>query len=135
MLRVRVLFICVENTCRSQMAEGFARAMGLDADSAGVKAGSGVHPAAVQVMAEAGINISGHVSKSIDYEKLPSYDAVISMCSVRTSDFCPSTFVGTQENWEIDDPNGQGLDVFRKVRDEIRTKVEKLARKPGAPGI
>lgn len=125
---MRVLFICIENTCRSQMAEGFARAMGLEADSAGVKSGAGVHPDAVQVMAEAGIDISSHVSKSIDYEKLPGYDAVISMCSVRTSDFCPSTFIGTQEHWEIEDPKGQKIDVFRRIRDEIKDKVEHLAR-------
>lgn len=125
---MKVLFICVENSCRSQIAEGFARQHGLEAESAGVKAGSGVNPDAVKVMTEAGIDISHQFSKAIDNEKLASYDAIISMCSVKTADFCPSTFIGTQANWNIEDPKGQPLDVFRRVRDEIKAKVEELAK-------
>jgi arsenate reductase (thioredoxin) len=128
MLQLKVLFICVENSCRSQIAEGFGRQLGLEAESAGVKAGSGVNPDAVKVMAEAGIDISDQFSKSIDNEKLAGYDAIISMCSVKTADFCPSTFIGTQANWNIEDPKGQPLDVFRRVRDEIKAKVEELAK-------
>lgn len=127
-LQLRVLFICVENSCRSQIAEGFARQLGLEAESAGVKAGSGVNPDAVKVMAEAGIDIANQFSKAIDNEKLASYDAIISMCSVKTADFCPSTFIGTQANWNIEDPKGQPLDVFRRVRGEIKAKVEELTR-------
>lgn len=127
-LQLKVLFICVENSCRSQIAEGFARQHGLEAESAGVKAGAGVNPDAVKVMTEAGIDISHQVSKAIDNEKLASYDAIISMCSVKTADFCPSTFIGTQANWNIEDPKGQPLDVFRRVRDEIKGKVEELAK-------
>ena len=67
---MKVLFICVENSCRSQIAEGFARQLGLDAKSAGVKAGSGENPDAIKVMAEAGIDISNQFSKAIDYQKL-----------------------------------------------------------------
>ncbi len=118
----------MENSCRSQIAEGFGRQLGLETDSAGVKAGAGVNPDAVKVMAEAGIDISKQFSKAIDNGKLASYDAVISMCSVKTADFCPSTFIGTQANWNIEDPKGQPLDVFRRVRDEIRGKVEELAK-------
>jgi arsenate reductase len=125
---VKVLFICVENTCRSQIAEGFGRQLGLEADSAGVKAGSGVNPDAVRVMTESGIDISRQFSKAIDSEKLADYDAVISMCSVKTADFCPSTFIGTQANWNIEDPKGQPLDVFRRVRDEIKSRVEELVK-------
>jgi arsenate reductase len=128
MLQLKVLFICVENSCRSQIAEGFARQLGLEAESAGVKAGSGVDPDAVKVMAEAGIDISNQFSKALDNEKLASYDAIISMCSVKTADFCPSTFIGTQANWNIEDPKGQSLDVFRRVRDEIKAKVEELTK-------
>lgn len=124
---MKVLFICVENSCRSQMAEGFGRQLGLDAESAGVNAGSGVNPNAVTVMAESGIDITTHFSKPIDLEKLGKYDAVISMCSVNTADFCPSTFIGTQANWNIDCPKEQPLEVFRRIRDEIKTKVEELA--------
>lgn len=125
---MKVLFICVENSCRSQIAEGFARQLGLDAHSAGVKAGSGVNPDAVTVMREAGIDISKQFSKAIDYDRLPEYDAVISMCSVKTADFCPSTFIGTQANWNIEDPKGQPIEVFRRVRDQIKDKVQELAK-------
>lgn len=125
---MKVLFICVENSCRSQIAEGFARQFGLDASSAGVKAGSGINPDAVAVMTEAGIDITKQHSKAIDYESLPEYEAVISMCSVKTADFCPSTFIGTQANWNIDDPKGQPIEVFRRVRDEIKAKVQELAK-------
>jgi arsenate reductase len=127
-LQVKVLFICIENSCRSQIAEGFGRQLGLEADSAGVKAGSGVNPDAVKVMEEAGIDISKQFSKAIDNEKLADYDAVISMCSVTTADFCPSTFIGTQANWNIDDPMGQPIEEFRRVRDQIKAKVEELAK-------
>jgi len=126
---VKVLFICVENSCRSQIAEGFARQLGLQSESAGVKAGSGVNPDAVTVMAEAGVDISTQLSKAIDYDKLATYDAVISMCSLKTADFCPSTFIGTQANWNVEDPKGQPLELFRRVRDQIKEKVEELAAK------
>ena len=102
--------------------------MGLEAESAGVKAGVGVNPNAVKVMAEVGVDLSKQYSKAIDKEKLPGYDAVISMCSVKTADFCPSTFIGTQANWNIEDPKGQPIEVFRRVRDEIKAKVEELAK-------
>ncbi len=125
---MKVLFICIENSCRSQIAEGFGRQLGLEADSAGVKAGSGVNPDAVKVMEEAGIDISKQFSKAIDNEKLADYDAVISMCSVKTADFCPSTFIGTQANWNIDDPKGQPIEEFRRVREQIKAKVEELAK-------
>lgn len=124
---MKVLFICVENSCRSQIAEGFARQLGLEAESAGVNAGSGVNPNATAVMAELGVDISKQYSKPIDQEKLANYDAVISVCSVKTADFCSSTFIGTQANWDIDCPKGQPIEVFRRIRDEIRAKVEELA--------
>ncbi|MBX3077107.1 arsenate reductase ArsC [Candidatus Obscuribacterales bacterium] len=125
---MKVLFICVENSCRSQIAEGFGRHLGLEAESAGVNVGSGVHPNAVPVMEELGIDISKHSSKPIDQDQLAEYDFVISMCSEKTTDFCPSTFIGTQENWNIECPKGQPIEFFRRIRDEIRAKVEELAR-------
>ncbi len=125
---MKVLFICVENSCRSQIAEGFGRLLGLEADSAGVKAGAGVNPGAITVMDEIGVDISKQNSKAIDNEKIADYDAIISMCSVKTTDFCPSTFIGTQANWNIEDPKGQSIEVFRRVRDEIKAKVEELAK-------
>ncbi len=125
---MKVLFICVENSCRSQIAEGFAKQLGHHAHSAGVKSGSGVNPSAVKVMAEAGIDISKQYAKAIDYDSLPQYDTIISMCSVKTIDFCPASFIGTQANWNIEDPKGQPLEAFRQIRDEIRCKVEELSQ-------
>lgn len=125
---MKVLFICVENSCRSQIAEGFGRHFGLDAESAGVNAGSGLNPIAVAVMDELGIDISKQFSKPIDHTKLAQYDFVISMCSVKTADFCPSTFIGTQENWNIDCPKGQPIEFFRRIRDEIKVKIEDLIK-------
>lgn len=125
---MKVLFICLENSCRSQIAEGFARKLGLDAYSAGMKGGRGVSPDAVTVMTEAGIDIGKQYSKAIDYDRLTEYDTVISMCSVKTADVCPSTFIGTQANWNIEDPKGQPIEVFRHVRDEIKAKVQELAK-------
>jgi arsenate reductase len=126
---MRILFICVENTCRSQMAEGFAKAFDMSAESAGVKRGSAVDPVAVSVMAEIGIDISHQKSKALDTLKLSNYDTVISMCSVKTNDFCPSAFLGTQENWNIDDPKGASIEKFRQVRDLIADKVHELAQR------
>lgn len=131
---MKVLFICVENSCRSQMAEGFARRLGLLAQSAGVRAGAGVNVQAIEVMQEIGIDIASHFSKPIDYESLGQYDAVISMCSVKTQDVCPSTFIGTQANWHIDDPKGESIDVFRRVRDEIGEKVAALVKSSSDSG-
>jgi arsenate reductase len=126
---MKVLFICAENTCRSQMAEGFARKLGIDSHSAGVKAGKGVNPDAVVVMSEVGIDISGQHSKAIDTMQLADYDAIISMCSVKTADICPAKFIGTQADWNIEDPWGQPIEVFRRVREEIKDNVDKLAEK------
>lgn len=126
---MKVLFICVENSCRSQIAESFAKHLGLEAESAGINAGSGVNPNAVTVMQELGIDISKNVSKPIVQNKLAEYDFVISMCSVKTADFCPLTFIGTQENWNIDCPKGQSIEFFRRIRDEIKAKVEGLSEK------
>ncbi len=125
---MKVLFICVENSCRSQIAEGFAKQLGLDAHSAGVKSGSSINPSAVKIMSEAGIDISKQYAKAIDYESLPQYDTIISMCSVKTTDFCPSSFIGTQANWHIEDPKGKPLEAFRQIRDEIRCKVLELSQ-------
>lgn len=74
---MKVLFVCTGNSCRSQMAEGFARASGVEAYSAGTEPAGYVHPLAVQAMAEKGIDISGHTSKRLDLDLAESMDAVI----------------------------------------------------------
>jgi len=123
-----VLFVCVENACRSQMAEGFARVIAdfpLRVASGGTKPAPAVDPNAVAVMAEVGIDISGHTPKPIQLDEVGDYDYVITMgCGVEG--ICPAGFIGTSIDWNIPDPKGKGISEFRRVRDLIRDKVEEL---------
>jgi arsenate reductase len=122
----RVLFVCVENACRSQMSEGFFNALagkGLAAKSAGNKPADKVNPLAVQVMKEAGIDISRHKPKMITPEMVMEADKVVLMgCGRDACPFIPKEVV----DWEIEDPAGKDLRKFREVRDEIKRKVEAL---------
>lgn len=125
----RVLFICVGNSCRSQIAEGYGNHFGSETvicDSAGVAHSGVVHPTAIQVMAEDGIDISRHRSKGIDAMNLEEYDAIISVCSVDTDSVCPAGFMGVTERWDIPDPVYGDLDAFRRVRDMLKPKVKAL---------
>jgi arsenate reductase len=134
--RKRVLFLCTGNSCRSQMAEGFLRYLAGDrfeSLSAGAKPAGYVHPRAVQVMAEVGIDISGQQSKSI-HDFVPPQgiapDVVIGVCS-KANENCP-VFPAAVERWHwpFDDPyHASGSDEeqmaeFRRVRDEIRQRIE-----------
>lgn len=121
---MKVLFVCVGNSCRSQMAEGFARAAGLEAESAGTEPAASVSCLAIEAMREAGIDISGHTPKPLDWDRLPEFDRTITMgCGVAES--CPS--LRTDEDWDLDDPVGQPMAVFRDIRNEIRRRVAQLA--------
>src|SRR3954467_2053828 len=129
----RVLFPCSHNSARSQMAEGFLRALAGDrfeVQSAGTKS-TRVHPLAVAVMTEVGIDISGQRSKSVD-EVGEGWDVVVTVCDSH----CPiPPRSGMKLSWRFPDPSvARGTDVeklaaFRKVRDGIRTRVEALARR------
>lgn len=122
----RVLFVCVENACRSQMAEGFLKAMAGDkisAKSAGNMPSERVNSLAVQVMKEVGIDISGHKPKMITAEMIQEADRVILMgCGGNACPIVPKQV----EDWQIEDPAGKGIEKFREVRDIIREKVRKL---------
>jgi len=121
-----VLFVCVENACRSQMAEGFLNALAgkkASAKSAGNMPAKTVNPLAVQVMKEAGVDISNHKPKMITAEMIQEADKVILMGCGRNS--CPIV-PKEVEDWRIEDPSGKGVEKFREVRDIIRKKVEKL---------
>lgn len=129
--RPRVIFVCVGNSCRSQMAEGFfnhlARERGVDlrAESAGTSPEGFVSPEAIDVMAEPAIDISHQTSKGVVPAELLDYDVVITLgCSDR--DVCPATFRGDGRDWDIEDPLGESRDVFRRVRDEIKGRVQAL---------
>lgn len=125
-----VLFICVENSARSQMAEAFFNyyARGeATALSAGTQPGDALDAGAVKAMQEAGLDISGNKPKGLTDEMLDWADKVVSMgCGAQG--VCPTAFVETQE-WEIEDPKGKPLEKVRLIREQIRAKVlEMLAR-------
>ena len=133
----KVMFLCTGNTCRSQMAEGFAKALGaaaVEAYSAGVDPAGHVHPRAVAVMKELGIDISGQTSKGIDPELLLKMDMVITLCGNAEAS-CPVTPPRIKKaHWPIEDPvkaTGPEQDImeaFRKARDEIRTRTVQLIK-------
>lgn len=124
-MKVKVAFICVGNSCRSQMAEGFARHYGsdvLEAYSAGTKLAERVNPNAIKVMKEVGIDISSQRPKLL--EEIPSkVDILITMgCNVQ----CPYIPCRQREDWGLDDPDGKPIEEFRKTRDIIEGKVKNL---------
>lgn len=130
----KIYFLCTGNSCRSQMAEGFARALlGPDwqVESAGVEM-HGLNPKAVTVMAEVGIDISNQYSKLIDLDYLNQCDLVVTLCG-DARDKCPMTPASVQkQHWPLPDPaqvNGteaEQLVAFRTVRDDIRLRVAAL---------
>lgn len=128
-VKKKILFVCVENACRSQMAEGFANYFGsvlLEACSAGSKPSGKVHPLAVRVMREAGIDISRQKSKGFDELPFKEFDYVITL---GCRDTCP--FVPAYEHieWHTEDPKGRNIEFFRETRNKIRHKVINLIKK------
>ncbi|MBI5203455.1 MAG: arsenate reductase ArsC [Nitrospirae bacterium] len=129
--KLKVMFLCTGNSCRSQMAEGFARELGkgkIETYSAGLLA-TRVHPRAIAVMKETGIDISYQASKEIDEELLRKMDVVITLCS-NAEESCPRTPPGIKRlHWPVEDPVGtigtedEIMNAFRKARDEIKEKV------------
>src|SRR5262249_2274918 len=122
----RVLFVCVENSNRSQMAEAFARMHGrgkVDAASAGSLPSGRVNPRAIQFMKEVGYDLSRHASKSLDEFNGQEVDAAITM---GCGDACPLILAERREEWSIPDPKDLPDDQFREVRDLIEGKVKEL---------
>jgi len=122
----RILFVCVANSCRSQMAEGFTREYGagiIEAYSAGTHPSGAVDPRAVEVMNEAGIDISGQISKGFDALPVKEFDLVIGM---GCGDSCPLVPSRGRLTWDISDPKGADIRVFRAARDDIRDHVLEL---------
>ena len=127
----KVMFVCRRNSCRSQMAEGWGKALGegkIEVTSSGLEA-SRVHPTAIEVMSEVGIDISQQTSNALADFKATDYDAVISMCGCGTS--LPPEWVTQEifEDWDLEDPDGKDLATFHRVRDEIKERVTKLIAK------
>ncbi len=120
-----VLFICVHNSGRSQMAEGFFNQMArgrAKAISAGSKPDDKVNPMAIEVMREEGIDISGNKPKKLTLEMMRGIDRAFTM---GCEDACPFTTVPV-EDWALEDPKGKSLEQVRKIRDEIKERVKKL---------
>ncbi|PIW66911.1 MAG: hypothetical protein COW11_00870 [Candidatus Omnitrophica bacterium CG12_big_fil_rev_8_21_14_0_65_43_15] len=122
----KVLFVCIENSCRSQIAEGFAKSIGkdvLEAYSAGSKPSGKVNPTAIEVMREIGIDIAGQKSKGFLDLPVKKFDYVITL---GCKDVCPFVPASEHIEWQIADPKDSEINFFRKVRDQIRSEVEKL---------
>ena len=121
-----VLFVCVHNAGRSQMAAGFLRHLAgdrVEVLSAGSQPAERINPVAVEAMAEVGIDIAGEQPKRLADAAVERADVVVTM---GCGDACPF-FPGTRyEDWALDDPAGQGIDAVRPIRDEIRGRVEAL---------
>lgn len=126
----KIMFVCKKNSRRSQMAEGFARTLGsgkVAVASSGLEA-SHVDPKTVEIMAEVGIDISNQTSKPLSDFKAEDYNAVISLCGCGVN--LPEEWVLTEvfQDWQLDDPEGQSIDTFRRVRDQVKERVEKLVQ-------
>ena len=125
--RAKILFVCVENSNRSQMAEAFARMHGgadVEAFSAGSLPSGIVNPKAIEAMSELGYDLTTHTSKSLD--DVPTgveFDHVITM---GCGDACPWVPAKQRDDWDLADPKNMDPDQFREVRDDIRRRVEAL---------
>ncbi|MCU1637809.1 MAG: heat-shock protein HtpX [Microbacteriaceae bacterium] len=121
-----VLFVCVHNAGRSQMAAGYLKALSdgrVEVLSAGSEPKAAINPVAVQAMAEEGIDISGNVPKILTWGAVRESDVVVTM---GCGDTCP-IFPGKRyEDWDLDDPAGQGIESVRPIRDDIKARIEQL---------
>lgn len=129
--QTRVLFVCVENAGRSQMAEAFARRKGLVAESAGTMPAETVNPAVVEAMAEKAFNFSLKKPKMLTMEMIDQADLVITMgCSVEQ--VCPRPMLEKMNkkliDWALEDPKGKPLPEVRRVRNEIERRVDDLVK-------
>jgi protein-tyrosine-phosphatase len=124
--RPAVLFVCVHNAGRSQMAAGYLRHLAgdrIEVLSAGSEPGDRINPMAVQAMAEEGIDIAGAQPRTLDPDEVRASDVVVTM---GCGDACPF-FPGIRyQDWELDDPAGRPIEEVRPIRDEIRRRVETL---------
>ena len=126
----KLLFVCVENAGRSQMAEAFARRKGFEASSAGTQPAVTVNPAVAEAMAEKAFNFTMKKPKMLTIEMIDNADLVITMgCSVEK--VCPRPMLERMNkkliDWSLEDPKGKQLPEVRKIRNEIERRVEELA--------
>jgi arsenate reductase (thioredoxin) len=124
-----ILFVCVENAGRSQMAEGFFRKYapdGYESISAGTKPTSRINPLAIQVMNELGIDISQQKPKDVTEDMMRNSNKIINM-GCMDKNFCPTLFTPHVIDWGIEDPTDKPIEEVREIRDEIERRVQELA--------
>ncbi len=131
----KVVFVCIHNSGRSQMAEAFAKKLGegrIIASSAGTAPGGTLNAQAVEAMEEIGYDMSAHYPKVMTPEMVGSADKVVTMgCGVNLDDIehggavCPAVFVES-EDWGLEDPRGQPIQKVREIRDQIKARVETM---------
>ena len=124
-----ILFVCVENAGRSQMAEGFFMKYapeGYESLSAGTKPISQINPLAIQVMNEIGLDISKQKSKDLTEDMMRNSDKIINM-GCMDKNFCPTLFIPNVIDWGIEDPKDKPIEQVRKIRDEIERRIKELA--------
>jgi protein-tyrosine-phosphatase len=124
----RILFVCVENAGRSQMAEAFANHYGkgkVSASSAGIKLADRVNPVVVEAMKEKGIDISMNWPKLLTLKMVEEADLIITM-GCGAADLCPGPFFKTTVDWGLEDPKGKPIEKVQEIRDEIEKRVREL---------
>ena len=128
-IKKTILFVCVENAGRSQMAEGFFKKYspeGFVPASAGTKPISQINPLAIQVMNEIGIDISKQKPKDLSEDMMRNSDKIINM-GCMDNNFCPTLFIPKVIDWGIEDPKGKQIEQVREIRDEIERRIKELA--------
>lgn len=136
---MKILFVCVENAGRSQMAEAFAKREGISAISAGTLPARTINPVVTTAMKEKGIDISVNHPKMLTVEMVNEADLVVTMgCSVE--EVCPAPMIARMQkklrDWHLDDPKGKSIEQVRQIRDSIEQEVRKLSAEfiPSMPG-
>lgn len=124
----KLLFVCVENAGRSQMAEAFANKYGenkFEVYSAGNKPAEKVNPLVVEVMKEKGLDISKNTPKQLTFQVAQNSDLIVTMgCNVQG--ICPGSFLKTTIDWKLEDPKGKSVEEVRAIRDDIEKRVKNL---------
>lgn len=126
-----VLFVCVHNAGRSQMAEAFLNAMAKErgiavtAASAGTLGGGSINPVVAEAMREVGVPMEGHYPKALTQTMADSADLIVSMGCGVDAEACPAKFL-VAEDWGLDDPAGEPIERVREIRDQIRHRVDGL---------
>jgi len=124
----KVLFVCVENAGRSQMAGAFAKKYGkdkIDASSAGNKPAEKINPIVVEALKEKGIDISSDKPKLLTFQMAQEADLIVTM-GCNDQGICPGPFFKPTEDWKLEDPKGKTIEKVREIRDDIERRVQKL---------